>query len=423
MKKLKVLMTTMEYDAIKVGGLSAALTSMAHALKEYINPLIILPRSGRAPDWKKIEEKNLAHERLEVYEHDGVTIYALSNQILDVPEVYPEPADEKGIRKIDEFSRRLVEVVDDVEFDVVHMQDFFAYKAMNKFKSMNKPVVLTIHRLHREYPTWFSGEITALDKADYVTVVGKSYYEEDEKELFRPYNDKTTYVFNGVDTEFWNAQASTHSQLTRKQRRKNMLKQYDLTDGTLLTYVGRFDPVQKGVDILLKASEEFLETKNARMIIVGVGDRNLEKDAKGLERKYPSRLRFVNQLLPRETVRDIYSSADFALVPSIFEPFGLVQLEAMACECIPIGSRTGGIKDTVISYDDDSSNATGILVEKGKPTALLEGMRKAMKLLEEKPESLETLRKNARKRCETVFQWSVSAKKYSSIYEKLLNLY
>ncbi|MGA2768013.1 MAG: glycosyltransferase [Candidatus Bathyarchaeia archaeon] len=421
MKKPNVLMTTMEYDVIKVGGLSAALTSMAHALKKYANPRIVLPKSGCSPPWKKVEEKQQPEMTMQVYEHNGVSVYTLSNQILDTQEVYPEPADQQGIKKIDEFSRRLTEVVDDIDFDVVHMQDFFAYKAMDKFKEMGKPILLTIHRLHREYPTWFSAERTALNKADYLTVVGESYYKEDEKELFHDYRKKTTHVFNGVDTEFWNVQACSFPKLARKQRRKTILQKYGLTDGVLYTYVGRFDPVQKGVDILLKASEEFLKTENVKMIVVGVGDKKLEKQSKELETRHPSKLKVFNQLLSKETVRDIYCSADFALVPSLFEPFGLVQLEAMSSECVPIGSKTGGIKDTVISYGENPKLATGFLVKKGSPPALLEGMRKAFQLYDEKPEMIERMRGNGRSRCETVFQWNVSARKYFDIYEKLLH--
>lgn len=421
MRKPIVLMTTMEYDVIKVGGLSAALTSMATALKKYARPNIILPKSGHTPPWKKVREKRQQGVTVEVYEHEGVRIHTLSNEILDTREVYPEPADREGIKKIDEFSERLTEVVDNIDFDIVHMQDFFAYLAMDKFKEMGKPTVLTIHRLHRESPTWFSGERKALDKADYITVVGESYYKEDEKELFRNYKDRTTHVFNGVETDFWNVRACSYPNLTRRERRKTILHKYGLDDGIFYAYVGRFDPVQKGVDVLLKSSKKFLETDDARMIVIGVGDKQLEKRAKDLESEHPSKVRVINQLLSRESVRDIYCSADFALVPSLFEPFGLVQLEAMSSECVPIGSCTGGIKDTVVPYDERPLEATGFLVEKGSFLALLAGLRKALSLCQEKSEMIERMRKNGRARCEKIFQWDVSAKKYMAIYETLLH--
>lgn len=418
---LSVLMTTMEYDVIKVGGLSAALTSLAGAMKKYATVNIILPKSGFNPPWIKVAEKRYLKAKMEIFNHNGVRVYTLSNKILDAPEVYPEPADTSAIKKIDEFCRCLIDVVGDIDFQLVHMHDFFAYKAMDKFKEMKKPILLTIHRLHREFPSWFAGEKLALEKADYITVVGESYYKEDEKELFEKYDDKVTCVFNGIDTEFWNVQKSSYPNISRKHRRRLILQRYGLSDGVFYVYVGRFDPVQKGVDILLKASEQFLKNEGVRMIIVGVGDKKLESLSKNLEAKYPSKLKVINQLLPREEVRDIYSSADFAIIPSIFEPFGLVQLEAMSCECIPIGSRTGGIKDTVISYDDNKREATGFLVEKGNFKALLTAMEQALALYKENQKIIEQMRKNGRKRCEKIFQWSVSCRKYLNIYKKLLS--
>ena len=417
---MKVLMTTMEYDVIKVGGLSAALTSIAQTMKRFAEPKVILPRSGRAVPWRKLGSKEYPNVMVDVFNHQGVEVYTLSNVVLDEREVYPEPANDKAIKKINEFGERLIEVVDALDFDVVHMHDFFAYRTMGKFREMGKPVLLTIHRLHREYPNWFYGEKIALEKADFVTVVGKSYYQEDEKELFEKYRDKTTHVFNGIDTNFWSVNASSYARLPRKERRKLVLRRYGLTDGIFYLYVGRFDPVQKGVDVLLKASETFLAEEEVRMIVVGVGDKKLEQWSKTLEEKFPSKFKAINKLLKREEVRDLYSSADFALIPSLFEPFGLVQLEAMSCECVPIGSRTGGIKDTVISYEEDREKATGFLVEKGKPEALLQAMKQALEIYRNSPNVVEQMRKNGRRRCETLFRWEVSCHQYFKLYQKLL---
>jgi glycogen synthase len=60
-------------------------------------------------------------------------------------------------------------------------------------------------------------------------------------------------------------------------------------------------------------------------------------------------------------------------------------------------------------------------VEKGNPMALLDGMRNALKLYNEKPEIIERMQEKGRTRCETVFQWNVSSRKYFEIYEKLLH--
>lgn len=415
---MDVLMPTFEYDFIRTGGLSAALTSIAENMTEYANPRIILPRSGFTPPWERVDRTRYKHVLMEEFRCRGITIYVLSNERLDHPEVYPEPKNEKTPPKIDEFGKRIRDVADDIDFDLVHMHDSFGYKAMDKFKEMRKPILLTIHRLHREFPSWFKTEIVAMDKADYITLVGKSYYQEDEKEFFSRWKGKVTHVFNGIDTKFWSVKNCSYPDLPRGERRKKILRKYGLGNGVFYLYVGRFDPSQKGVEILLGAGEKFLKDgKEVRMIIVGMGDKKLEEWARKFERKHHSRVRVITELLPKEETRDLYCAADFVLVPSLFEPFGLVQLEAMSCGCIPIGSRTGGIQDTVVPYPQE--RATGFLVRKGSVRALLQTMEKSSELYRKNPALIEQLRRNGRERCETVFRWENSCREYAKLYEKL----
>lgn len=415
---MRVLMPTFEYDVIKTGGLSAALTSIAETLTSHVNPIVVVPKSNVSPPWKKIEETPYKKVIVERFEHNGITIHVLSNKILNNQEIYPDPKNTKTVRKIDEFGSRLSEIVGDMDFDLVHMHDSFGYKAIDKFKEMGKPVLLTVHRLHRETPNWFRTELIALDKADYVTVVGKTYYQEDEKELFSKYGGKVTHVYNGIDTEFWSVKNCSYPNLPRVKRRGKQLEKYGLKDGVFYLFVGRLDASQKGVDLLLQAGEKFIETKESRMIIVGMGDKKLEKASKNFERRHPNKVRVINELLPMEETRDLFCSADFALLPSIFEPFGLVQLEAMSCGCVPIGSKTGGIRDIVVPYPH--KGATGLLFEKGSVNTLLQAMEKSFLLYQKKPGVIERMRENGRKRCKTSFRWGNSCQKYLKIYKKLL---
>ncbi len=414
---MRILMPTFEYDVIKTGGLSAALTSIAETLTPHVDPIVVVPRSDVSLSWKKIDETPHEKVTVEIFEHNGVKIHVLSNKILDNGEIYPEPKNTKTVRKIDEFGNRLSEIVEGIDFDLVHMHDSFGYKAMDKFKEMEKPILLTVHRLHRECPNWFKTELVALDKADFVTVVGKTYYQEDEKELFSKYGNKVTHVYNGIDTEFWSVKNCSYPDLPREKRREKQLGKYGLKDGIFYLFVGRLDASQKGVDLLLKAGEKFIKTKESRMMIVGTGEKKLEIASKNFERRHPNNVRVINELLPMGETRDLFCSADFALVPSIFEPFGLVQLEAMCCGCVPIGSKTGGIRDTVVPYP--RNGATGLLFEKGSASTLLQAMEKSFLLYQNNQEEIEMMRKNGRKRCETSFQWENSCRKYLKIYELL----
>ena len=417
---MRVLMPTFEYDVIKTGGLSAALTSIAETLTPHVNPIVVVPRSGVSSPWKKIDEARHKKVTVEKFEHNGITIHVLSNKILDNREIYPDPKNTKTVRKIDEFGNRLSEIAEDMDFDLVHMHDSFGYKAMDKFKEMEKPILLTVHRLHRECPNWFKTELVALDKADFVTVVGKTYYQEDEKELFSKYADKVTHVYNGIDTEFWSVENCSYPNLPRVKRRRKQLEKYDLKDGIFYLFVGRLDASQKGVDLLLQAGEKFIETKESRVIIVGTGDKKLEIASKDFERRRQDKVRVINELLPMEETRNLFCSADFALVPSIFEPFGLVQLEAMCCGCVPIGSKTGGIRDTVVPYP--RKGATGFLFEKGSANTLLQAMEKSFLLYQNNRETIERMKENGRRRCETSFRWENSCQGYLKIYKLLKEL-
>lgn len=415
---MKVLMPTFEYDVVKTGGLSAALTSIAETLTPHVTPIVAMPRSGISPPWRKIDEAHHKKATVENFEHNGVKIHVLSNKILDNGEIYPDPKNTRTVRKIDEFGSRLGEIVGGVDFDLVHMHDSFGYRAMDKFREMGKPVLLTVHRLHRECPNWFKTELAALDKADYVTVVGKTYCQEDEKELFSRYGGKVTHVYNGIDTEFWSVENCSHPGLPREKRREKQLGKYGLKDGVFYLFVGRFDSSQKGVDLLLQAGERFIGTKDCRMVIVGMGDKELEMASKDFEERHPDKVRVVNELLPMGETRDLFCSADFVPIPSIFEPFGLVQLEAMCCGCVPIGSNTGGIRDTVVPHPH--KGATGFLCEKGSADALLQTMEKSLLLYRKNREAIEGMRGNGRQRCETSFRWENSCRRYLGIYKKLL---
>lgn len=84
--------------------------------------------------------------------------------------------------------------------------------------------------------------------------------------------------------------------------------------------------------------------------MLGSGDPVLEKLARDMEKKYPRNVKAIIGYLGRETTREYYGASDFCLIPpSNFEPFGLVQLEAMCMGSIPIGTRVGGASMTLSS--------------------------------------------------------------------------
>ncbi|WP_297522642.1 glycosyltransferase, partial [Thermococcus sp.] len=181
-------------------------------------------------------------------------------------------------------------------------------------------------------------------------------------------------------------------------------------------FIGRFDKAQKGVDTLLRAIEILSNDpsfREMRFIIIGKGHPELEAWARAIANRFPENVRTVTEVLPRETVRELYGSVDFVVIPSNFEPFGLVQLEAMCLGAVPIGSAVGGIRDTIIDLRDDPEGATGILVPPRDAFALAKTIISAG-YLDEK--TLQRLRENGRRRARVDFTWEKACRRYLNLY-------
>nr|2BFW_A Chain A, GLGA GLYCOGEN SYNTHASE [Pyrococcus abyssi]7UM4_B Chain B, PGS [Homo sapiens] len=192
---------------------------------------------------------------------------------------------------------------------------------------------------------------------------------------------------NGIDCSFWNESYLTGS---RDERKKSLLSKFGMDEGVTFMFIGRFDRGQKGVDVLLKAIEILSSKKEfqeMRFIIIGKGDPELEGWARSLEEKHGN-VKVITEMLSREFVRELYGSVDFVIIPSYFEPFGLVALEAMCLGAIPIASAVGGLRDII-------TNETGILVKAGDPGELANAILKALELSRS---DLSKFRENCKKR-------------------------
>ncbi|NLJ55517.1 MAG: glycogen synthase [Firmicutes bacterium] len=205
------------------------------------------------------------------------------------------------------------------------------------------------------------------------------------------------------------------------------MKENGLEDGILFFNVGRLDTEQKGIDILLDAFEMIMRgdipesqaiREKIRLIILGSGDQHLEAATRNLEQRYPQNMKALLTYLGRETTREYYGAADFCLIPSNFEPFGLVQLEAMCMGCIPIGSRVGGINDTILDLHDFPEESTGRLVPPRNSAALARAMIEMAQLsLGREQELLNKMRQRGREHVIQNFNWDKAAKRYIKVYE------
>ncbi len=439
---MRILMLGFEYLPVKVGGLAEAITNIAEGLAELGHEVVVFtPDHGRNLGEPVKRFKITAFgEEVEIEakkrEGNGVTVYSLAGSLLSELDVYG-PGWDSLLKKTALFGKAsaalLNTLIGEFKPDIVHAHDWhtvFALGLIRKYFGIRS--VFTIHRLNKAkipaslfqetnldelapYPE-IDPEHTAAYTADMVTTVSRSYLLE-EWDFFRHFEGKVTHVFNGIDCSFWNEEFLENARLPREERRRLILKRFDLSDGKAFMFIGRFDRAQKGVDTLLRAIEILSKDpafSDMRFLIVGKGDPELERWVGTVQNRFPDNVRAITELLSRETVRELYGSVDFVIIPSYFEPFGLVQLEAMCLGVVPIGSAVGGIKDTVIDLDKDPKNATGILVPPKDAFALARSMIRA-KDIDEK--TLLRLRENGKRRARENFTWEKACKRYVRVYD------
>lgn len=438
MMPMRVLLLSFEYLPVKVGGLAEAVTNIAEGLAKGNEVIVFTPDHGRNLGepfltFRLSFEGRTVEVTARKREQNGVTVYTLSGDVLDT-DVYPDW--ETLLRKAVLFGKAsaglLNHLIEGFKPDVVHAHDWhtvFALGLLKKYFSLR--AVFTVHRLNKAkipahyfheanlgelapYPE-IDPEHTACYVADAVTTVSKSYLWE-EWDFFRNFDGKVTHVFNGIDCSFWSEELLENADKPREERRRLILGRFGLSDGRAFMFIGRFDRAQKGVDTLLRAIEILSGDpafREMRFIIVGKGDPGLEAWAKAVENRFPENVRVITDVLPRETVRELYGSVDFVVIPSYFEPFGLVQLEAMCLGAIPIASAVGGLKDTIIDLNADPDNATGILVPPRDAFALARAMVSAKELDEG---TLARLRENAKKRARRDFTWEKACRRYLLVY-------
>jgi glycosyltransferase involved in cell wall biosynthesis len=190
-------------------------------------------------------------------------------------------------------------------------------------------------------------------------------------------------------------------------------------DTKLILYVGRFDP-RKGIETLVRAmAQSSLRGKAALKLILAGGSRPGQSD--GIERERIESL--VQELgiteitefpgrLGDESLPVYYAAADISVVPSHYEPFGLVAIEAMASGTPVIASDVGGLQFTVLP------EVTGLLV----PPKDDKGFAVAIDRILNNPDWQQQLGQAARKRVETKFSWDGVAGQLSDLYIKLLEL-
>jgi alpha-maltose-1-phosphate synthase len=310
--------------------------------------------------------------------------------------------------------------------EIVHTHTWYAQLAGHLAKlTYGVPHVTTVHSLEPLRP-WKAEQLgggyalsswcekVALESADAVIAVSKG----SRADILASYPaidpDRVRVIYNGIDAAEYTPDPDT-----------DVLDKYGVDpDRPAVVFVGRITR-QKGVPYLVDAALQFDESAQ---LVLCAGAPDTPEIAAEVEQKV-ERLRaergnviWLDQMLPKPEVIQLLSHATVFACPSIYEPLGIVNLEAMACEAAVVATATGGIVEVVVD------GVTGLLVPfetadgdiaPRDPKGFVAGIAERVNALVADPERAKAMGRAGRERAVTEFDWAAIARQTSEVYRSL----
>ena len=303
--------------------------------------------------------------------------------------------------------------------DVVHSHTWYAGLGGHLTGLMyDIPHVATAHSLEPDRPwkreqlgggynvsSW--SEKNAMEHADAVIAVSSGMKDN----ILRAYPsidpNKVHVVLNGIDTELW---YPTKGTITEELG----------VDPTrpIVSFVGRITR-QKGVPHLLKAAQLFDDSVQLILCAGAPDTPEIAAETEGLVDKLRAErdgVFWVEEMLPADKIHEVYAASDVFVCPSIYEPLGIVNLEAMACGTAVVASRVGGIPEVVVD------GVTGTLVDynESDPETFERDLAEAVNAVVSDTDTAARMGQAGRDRAVADFSWATIAQQTVDIYKKLI---
>jgi glycogen synthase len=322
--------------------------------------------------------------------------YAPWPRLAGGPEVPYAPA-------LEALSVGLAMARDPVAADVVHTHTWYVGLGGMLVQSIHDvPLVVTLHSMEPLRP-WKADQLgtgyavsswaerLAVERADRVIAVS-AQMRGDILSHFQVDPDRVVVIHNGVDAEAF-----------ARTDRRDALARHGVRAPYAL-FVGRISE-QKGIFQLLEAARAL--PAGVQLVLCASSPDTPELLTR-LEAAVAGRpeIHWINAMLPVPEVVQLYSHAAVFVCPSIYEPFGLINLEAMACGTPVVASRVGGIPEVVVEGE------TGRLVEPGDVAALGQALRETLA----DPERARRMGEAGRRRVEAHFSWDRIADRTMTVY-------
>ncbi|MFA5777478.1 MAG: glycosyltransferase [Parcubacteria group bacterium] len=328
---------------------------------------------------------------------------------------------------VNEFAENVLERIkkEKINYDIIHTNYWFSgLIGLKVAKEIKKPLVHIYHSIGQvrfeslknyklqEINNQFFKQRTISEKeiaqkADRI-IATSPVEKEIINNIFGISWGKIKTITIGVDTKIFRP--------IKTERARKLAKME--TNGKIILYVGRIE-WRKGIGTLFYAFREVIKNyPNAKLYVIGGGK---SKSARKLEDAERERLKKISQELGIEKrvsflgpkkqnkLYKYYSAADMCIVPSYYEPFGIVPLESMACGTPVVASRTGGLQYTV------RNKVTGCLFEPKNYIDLAEKINIVLK------NGKDFYTGNCLKMISDKFQWEEIADQYDNFFNKLIN--
>lgn len=395
---MRVLMVSWEFPPHSVGGLARHVAEIAPALVEHGADLHLLtPLVGDTPATEQIARQFTVHRVASAHGSNAPLIPKVQHINADLQAAGMALQREVG------------------GFDLVHNHDWLtAYSSVSLAHALHRPLLATIHSLERgrmsgylstEQSVAINGtEVWLAHEARRIITVSRFMAQHLRDALDVP-PSKIDVIYNGVTLPHG---GGARPALGDGQRH-NIRQRYTPNDERLICYVGRL-VYEKGLQTLLAALPQVRERiGNVKLVIAGTGPMAEQLQHQAAASVITDHVVFAGYISDAER-NELYAVADAAVFPSLYEPFGIVALEAMSFGCPVVVSATGGLAEIVTPHE------TGIVVEPNNPGSLAWGILHTL----EHPDWAAARATNALRDLATTYSWRCIAAQTIGTYRHML---
>jgi glycogen(starch) synthase len=392
MTPMRALILTWEYPPLIEGGLARVVNKQAEGLVQLGVEVHVLTRGDEGPPQDEMV--------------GGVHVHRVR-----------EPTRPSDLNEFVAWVERMnsdmlaagVELGDRHDFDIVHGHDWLVANACDHLaRRFGCPLVTTIHATeHGRHQGWVNKhpqiyihgvERWITNRSDRVCVCS-TFMREQVVDVFGVPQDQVEVIPNGIDTE--DIQPQDDAELRR------LRAEFAEPDERLVLLVGRL-VYEKGFQFALEALPKIIEKlPNTRFVVAGSGTHEEELRRQAEELGLMEHGTFVGWI-GDDVLHSLYAIADVCVVPSLYEPFGLVALEAMASSCPCIVADTGGLRE-VVPHDE-----VGLRFRARDPDSLAE---MTIRMLDD-AELCRRLTAEAFRHLER-FDWADVAERTAELYDEL----